>query len=52
MIRENFRIKMRRSEKAKIIGNTLNKNSWIMVLHKPDNVTDVTNDIDGSEVGT
>ena len=32
-------------------GNKFNEDGWIVVLHKPENVTDVTNDTDGSEVG-
>jgi len=33
-------------------GNNLNEDGWIIVLHKPDIVTDDTNDTDGSEVST
>ena len=33
-------------------GNKLNENGYIVLIHKPSNVTDVTNDTDGSEVGT
>ena len=33
-------------------GNKYSEDGWIVVLHKPDIVTDVTNDTDGSEVGT
>jgi len=33
-------------------GNNLNEDGWIIVLHKPDIVTDDTNVTDGSEVGT
>ena len=32
-------------------GSVLNEDGWIVVLHKPDNVTDDTNVTDGSEVG-
>ena len=33
-------------------GNKFNEDGWIVVLHKPDIVTDDTNDTDGSEVST
>ena len=33
-------------------GNNLNEDGWIIVLHKPDIVTDDTNDTDGSEAST